>query len=195
MASNKKILACVIFSAVIGVVFWQASRQQVNPSSATPTDQAVMTEPTDTQVTLSGQSVQSSDALSNQAHMHTHDKDQPLSVGQPVVQKAAPQTHSLSESASRVDPMTGLPPDKNDPVLIAKRKQVFDDITDILTNMARGVKPERTEMITHAQDMVALTEQGYIPKADALNSMAFLQKAFPELKTELQTFYDQMAAL
>lgn len=122
-------------------------------------------------------------------------------VNTPALQQATIQPAQRSDMHAStktqgeqgIDPMTGLPPDKNDPAMIAKRKQVFMDITDIMTNMARGQKPELDVIISHANDIVMLTEAGYVPQQDALNSLDFLRKAFPELDIELSRISEKVS--
>lgn len=169
----RQIIMIAALLGLLGFIYWLMSHQSVRPEAAHPASESAAEAKS---LSLDG-SMPHAEQTSSQA------SQQKASI--PTQRPDVDSSAHKQEVAQNIDPMTGLPPDKNDPAMLAKRKQVFMDITDIMTNMARGEKPESGVIITHANDIVMLTEAGYVPKEDSLNSLDFLRKAFPELDIEL----------
>lgn len=183
---NKKFSMPLAFVfGLLGFLAWQYMNQSVNPESSAPqVDQASSTPVASTSGDTESAVVKADDAP------NTAEQSAGVGANDTVKPDAAVQDTGIKDAV--INPMTGLPPDKNDPKLIAKRKQVYMDITDIGVNMARGEKPAPKIVIGHAKDITMLTGEGYIPSKDALNTLIYLRKAFPELDIELN---QQMEAI
>lgn len=81
---------------------------------------------------------------------------------------------------------TGLPADKNDPVKLEKRQQVFGDLAQFTTGMSQATASNPEQVLKRCDELVSLTQDGYVPKQDAINQLIFLQKAMPHLSPQLQ---------
>lgn len=93
-------------------------------------------------------------------------------------------THTPADKAMELLPETGLPADKNDPMILAKRQQVFQDLSDISVNMGQGIRPEPEQVTTLAADIKHLVTIGYLPKEDAAAQLQFLQNVFPNVEIQ-----------
>lgn len=87
---------------------------------------------------------------------------------------------------------TGLPADKNDPVKLAERRQVYVSINKIINGVSVGELPQLDEVQYIGSELVRLTKAGYIPVEDAQNTFEYLEQNIPVMGQELNFYARQI---
>lgn len=112
----------------------------------------------------------------------------------PQIQEAGTQQHTLNNKATvqtapkpanqpahEINPNTGLPYHKNDPAILQKRREVMTQLADIMDNTSKGRKADAQTLQNLVSEIKNIEKLGYFSPEDATNTIAFIQKAYPNL--------------
>lgn len=181
------VLAIVV--AILGYTFMNKDNLDTN-SNASPVATAQTTpnpnglEDTDTPIVMESTpvvNVLNSNSLSD------------ASIGNGTVEQAVISNNNSVETVNNQSVYsTGLPADKQDPEKLAQRRNVYLSLNEMLDALSLGEAPDVDQVHSISQELVRLTNEGYIPVEDAINTFDFMRKALPGMDIPLNEYIEQL---